>query len=453
MNTDPDPDPPRAAASRVASLLLPLCPLVALGIVGYINSLGVWPAFRQQDTSVLHWILASNPRVLRGLSQERKSEGFDPLKYLMNSLRDYLTLENMNLSGLDLSSSDLGDMTIENVNLAGARLVNANFSCTDLTNVNFSGTRLMQSRFDYSECRDHISTRRHHCSHEDLDQVNKYTIWPYGRPSKITCLEGRFVGADFSDAQIRGDRGRRSMDYERLYCNKLLVLVGDMSGANFDGAKLTCVALIHRPVSTAAVPNTFNGISFADARLDRVALLKGPFKFTKFERANLMGLFLNINANQVDLDYSRFNEIQCNAPATETTSESSATHKDWPCLLVQQDKRYAPLRLNLLWSTVVTNLKPSHKDDKFICTPKKDLPSWVEKDAIESAGYWLLPTRWPNAEPILLDCPGNSKESKGSKRPEQSHVLSPEKSGDISHKLLELTGENLIWTFLMLLAS
>jgi hypothetical protein len=37
-----------------------LVPLGVLGIVGWINGIGAWPAFRQQDTSLLNWILASN---------------------------------------------------------------------------------------------------------------------------------------------------------------------------------------------------------------------------------------------------------------------------------------------------------------------------------------------------------------------------------------------------------
>ena len=88
---------------------------------------------------------------------------------------------------------------------------------------------------------------------------------------------------------------------------------------------------------------SFNGISFADARLDRVALLSGPLRFTQFERAKLMGLFLNISAGKADIDYSRFNEISC-----IETSRAMDNHKDkpktnpkyLPCLLVQRDKGF-----------------------------------------------------------------------------------------------------------------
>lgn len=475
MTIDPDPDtdlvpPPRVPASSVDSVLGRLSLPLGVGvlvILGCINGIGAWPAFRQQDTSVLHWILASNSEALRGISHEEKSEGSDPLKDLMKSLKGYLTLENMNLSGLNLSSSDLGDMSIENVNFSGARLVSADFSCSDLTNVNFGGAKLMHAKFDYSDCKDHISTRRPHCSKIDRDEVN-YAKSPFGWPKKITCLEGRFVGADFSDAQIRGDKGRRFLSDDKHYCSQLLVLVGDMSGASFKNAMFTCVALIHRPASATPVslafptllqlqrwlpwltnsgepsrnqPDnkmgkvndqfvTFNGIRFEEARLDRVALLKGPFRFSQFERTKLMGLFVNINPDKVDLDYSRFNEVQCEAPRSQAFSESPAKPITyWPCLLVKQDKRNGTraLRLNFLWSTLVTNLKPSDKD-KFLCTPNKDLPARIEDKWIEIASYWLSPTGWPTADREQLNCPVDSKEAKEPEPLQQSHVLSPRKT-------------------------
>jgi hypothetical protein len=169
---------------------------------------------------------------------------------------------------------------------------------------------------------------------------------------------------------------------------------------------------------------TFNGIRFEEARLDRVALLKGPFRFSQFERANLMGLFVNINHGKVDLDYSRFNEVKCDSKS----SANPITY--WPCLLVTQDKRDGTqaLRLNFLWSTVVTNLKPSDKD-KFLCTPSKDLPARVEDKWIEFAGYWLSPTVWPNADGKQLNCPVDSKEATKTEPLQQSHVLSPRKTG------------------------
>ena len=179
MTTNPDLPPARPAAARGASILLPLGPLVVLVIVGCINGLGAWPAFRQQDTSIFHWILASNSEVLRGLSQEQTSQDAKPRKSLINPLRDYLTLENLNLSGLNLTSSDLGDMSIENVNFAGARLENANFSCTDLSHVNFSGAKLMNSRFNYGVCENHISTKRLQCVQQDLDLIAS-AKWPEG---------------------------------------------------------------------------------------------------------------------------------------------------------------------------------------------------------------------------------------------------------------------------------
>jgi hypothetical protein len=152
---------------------------------------------------------------------------------------------------------------------------------------------------------------------------------------------------------------------------------------------------------------SFHGISFADSRLDRVALLKGPFSFTQFERAELMGLFVNINDSHVNLDFSRFTEIEC-----------ETTHR--PCLRVQQDTRTKPLRLNLLWSKLVTDLRPKD-DDKFICSPSTDVPAWVAGKLIKSSGYWVWPPM-PNDKHEPLECPGNS--SPGiSEGPKQSHVL------------------------------
>jgi uncharacterized protein YjbI with pentapeptide repeats len=148
-------------------------------------------------------------------------------------------------------------MSLENVNLAGAQLVNSDFSCTDLTSVDFSGAKLMNSRFDYSNCNNHISTNRSQCS----GYVKKFidnkiikvsgSVWPFGDPVKTTCLEANFVGADFSDSLIIGDKIRKMTDFksETNFCEFLLVLVGNMSGANFSNARLTCVALIHRPAS------------------------------------------------------------------------------------------------------------------------------------------------------------------------------------------------------------
>jgi len=455
MTTDSTTDiaPPCAPASWLGSLLRFSGPLIVLGIVGWINGIGAWPAFRQQDTSLLHWNLASNSEALKGLSQDIRSEGADWGNDLRHHLRNYLTLENMNLSGLDLSSSDLSDMSLENVSLAGTRLVNADFSCTDLSGVDFSGAKLMNSRLDYSGCSHHVSTTDAQCS-SNTQKIIKAELtagnWPF-HPSnhngrkiiKYACLEVTIVGADLSKAQIRGDQGRASLNDPNHHCDQLLVLVGNMSGAVFNEANLTCVALIHQPGSAAPGsvakaagenpdPISFNGISFTGARLDRVSLLKGPFRFSQFERANLMGLFLNIGVGKTDLDYSRFNEINCTAPSMMEAKYSKEQLKDKtqyrPCLLVQRGKsdNNPTLHLNLLWSTLVTNLKPVDKDS-FLCTPKQDLPAWVEQRRVERAGYWLTPDTWPNekSQLKLLNCPAPNPE-----RPEQAHhLLSSSQSG------------------------
>jgi len=486
--TDTDIAPPRPPASWLGSLLRFSGPFIVLGIVGWINGIGAWPAFRQQDTSLLHWNLASNSEALKGLSQDIKSEGPKSSNDLRHHLRNYLTLENMNLSGLDLSSSDLSDMSLENVSLAGTRLVNADFSCTDLSGVDFSGAKLMNSRLDYSRCKDpaerHISTKNLHCSQEVIKEVNNANLpfLPFFQlnPESITCLEATFVGADLSKTQIRGDWGRRSLGEDKK-CERLLVLVGNMSGAVFNEANLTCVALIHQADSPAPVflalpylvqlqnwyaqfthsgenagnkvnqeqanstkeqPSTkpsvpsslngiFNGISFTGARLDRVSLLKGPFRFSQFERAQLMGLFLNIGVDKTDLDYSRFNEINCEATAIVNTGNSKGQPKYWPCLLVRHGTSdpNEPLHLNLLWSTLVTNLKPIG-DDSFLCTPKEDLPAWVEGKRLDNAGFWLTPGMGPEKfPPKQLDCPAaNYPEPNNSFYPEANrrwhHVLS-----------------------------
>lgn len=178
---------------------------------------------------------------------------------------------------------------------------------------------------------------------------------------------------------------------------------------------------------------SFNGISFVGARLDRVALLKGSFRFSQFERADLSELVLNLNADRADLDYSMFNEIQCKLPAGNRTARSPETALLRPCLLVPQGtpERKRPLRLNLLWSTLVTNLQPS-KQDRFLCTPRQDLPAWVEGRLFEAAPYWLSKTREPTPRPTLLDCPGDAHNPNGSKRPPPppSHLLLPPPSAD-----------------------
>jgi uncharacterized protein YjbI with pentapeptide repeats len=448
-----------------------LLPLLVLVFVGWINGRGAWPTFRQQDTNVLHWILTINSEALKGLNQDLNSDGPDSGNSLYNAPKNYLTLNNMNLSGRGLSSSDLSYMNLENVNLAGAQLVNSNFSCTDLTRVDFSGAKLMNSKFDFSECQAHISTDSLRCT-RDMQQITQKLVsntkWPFNESTKFTCLEATFVGADFSGAQIRGARGRRRLDSDKGYCKHLLVLVGNMSGATFNKAHLTCVALIHRSVSAApdvpapkAMGNgndksevekypalfIFNGISFAEARLDRVALLKGSFKFTQFERADLMGLFLNIGVKNADIDYSRFNEIRCMPPSEATNNhknKSKDNSKSLPCLWVYRDAGGSdpdPLHLNFLWSTLVANLEPTEKDS-FLCTPEQDLPAWVEGERIESAAYQLLtksnrstkPTEsikstkmepGDGLKPEVLDCPAYEY-NKSNERPH--HILSPSKS-------------------------
>jgi uncharacterized protein YjbI with pentapeptide repeats len=445
--SDTDLAAPPVHGSGTGSILWLLGPLMVLGVLGYINSIGAWPAFRQQDTSILHWILASNPEALKGLTHDIKTEPDKPSiqgrNGLWNLLRNYLTLENINLSGLDLSSTDFGDMSLENVNLAGARLVNTDFSCADLTRVDFSGAKLMYSKFDYSKCPDHISTKGVLNKGSQCSRVSNIIMtkkWPFYPPldsnNQLTysCLEGTFVGADFSNAQIRGVRPRsrsktnkdKNNDKEKNkdnYCDHLLVLVGNMSGANFNNAKLTCVALLHRSDTQVSgnQPNkdknnrngdghknpegaegsfTFNGINFTEARLDRVSLLEGPFRFTQFERANLKGLFLNLD--KADLDYSRFNEIQCKEPAKDKQDKTYS-----PCLWVQRGDG-SPLHLNLLWSTLVTNLKPIQKD-RFLCTPSGDLPASVEDKLVVSAGYWLstqTEMKFP-ATTELQECPSD----------------------------------------------
>ncbi len=452
MTNDNDLSSPPAPVSKASLFAGLLVPYVVLGIVGWINGIGAWPTFRQQDTNLLHWILAGNSETLKGLSQDIKSEVPDWGNALRQNLRNYLTIANMNLSGLDLSSSDLGDMSLENVSLAGSLLVNADFSCTDLSQVDFSGAKLMNSKFDYSACSHHVSTTDAQCS-SNTQKIIKAELtagnWPF-HPSnhngrkiiKYTCLEATFVGADFSKAQIRGDQGRASLNDPNHHCDQLLVLVGNMSGAVFNEANLTCVALIHQLGSAAPgsvaiaagenpVPISFNGISFTGARLDRVSLLKGPFRFSQFERAKLMGLFLNIGAGKADLDYSRFNEINCTAPSMMGANYSKEQLKDKtqyrPCLLVQRgtSDNTPNLHLNLLWSTLVTNLKPDDKDS-FLCTPKQDLPAWVEERRVERAGYWLTPDTWPieKSQLKLLNCPAPNPE-----RPEQAHhLLSPSQS-------------------------
>jgi uncharacterized protein YjbI with pentapeptide repeats len=455
--TTTDPAPRRGPTSRLAQAFWCLGPLVVLVILGGINSIGAWPAFRQQDSSILHLILASNSEALKGLNQDIKSEGSDSGKdiggflrsNLGNPLRNYLTLENINLSGLDLSSSDLSDMSLENVNLAGAQLVNSDFSCTDLTRVDFSGAKAMNSRFNYSNCNNHISTNRSRCSGYVKKFIDNEIIkvsgsqWPFGIPQKTTCLEANFVGADFSNAQISGNEGRSKNNFnyksKTNFCKNLLVLVGDMSGANFSNARLICVALIHRPLSMPFAPPaskepsdakhfTFNGISFADARLDRVALLTGPFRFTNFERATLMGLFLNIGdekkEQKAELDYSKFNEISCNAPnkAPDDDKDNKAKKGDkekkankdkplskeyMPCLWVQRSYHEPkPLRLSLLWSNLATNLEPI-KNDAFLCTPLRELPALVGATRIKSAVYWLSTKMESSYGPELkpFECP------------------------------------------------
>ena len=74
---DRDSAPPRAPASKPASVLGRLGPLMFLLMVGWINGLCGWPAFRQQDTNVLHWILTSNSEALKGLNQDLKSDSSD----------------------------------------------------------------------------------------------------------------------------------------------------------------------------------------------------------------------------------------------------------------------------------------------------------------------------------------------------------------------------------------
>jgi len=444
--------PPPVHGSGTGSILRLLGPLMVLGVLGYINSIGAWPAFRQQDTSILHWILASNPEALKGLTHDIKTEPDESSSQerngLWNPLRNYLTLENINLSGLDLSSTDFGDMSLENVSLAGARLVNSDFSCADLTRVDFSGAKLMYSRFDYSKCPDHISTKGVLNKGSQCSRVSNIIMtkkWPFYPPLDsnnlltYSCLEGTFVGADFSHAQIRGDRPQSSSKMNKNndkdkdknnYCDHLLVLVGNMSGANFNNAKLTCVALLHRSDTQVSGnqpnkdknnrngdgdqnpegpegPFTFNGINFTEARLDRVSLLEGPFRFTQFERANLKGLFLNLD--KADLDYSRFNEIQCKVPPPEGTvskrniqqQKKSGETKDFsPCLWVQRGDDN-PLHLNFLWSTLLTNLKPIEGKDSFLCTPPGDLPASVEDKLVISAGYWL--STQTEMKPVAID--------------------------------------------------
>jgi uncharacterized protein YjbI with pentapeptide repeats len=463
--SDTDLAAPPVHGSGIGSILWLLGPLMVLGILGYINSFGAWPAFRQQDTSILHWILASNPEALKGLTHDIKTEPDERSSQersgLWNLLRNYLTLENINLSGLDLSSTDFGDMSLENVNLAGARLVNSDFSCADLTRVDFSGAKLMYSKFDYSKCPDHISTKGVLNKGSQCSRVSNIIMtkkWPFyppldpNNPLTYSCLEGTFIGADFSHAQIRGDspQSRSKMNKnndkdknENNYCNHLLILVGNMSGANFNNAKLTCVALIQQPIPKAASPIvfngikfgdpqalftypfkgindpqftsnsislanqmlpyffidindpqfTFNGINFTEARLDRVSLLEGPFRFSQFERATLMNLFLDLD--KADLDYSRFNEVQCKVPTKDNPKKRHS-----PCLWVQRGDDN-PLHLNFLWSTLLTNLKPIEGKDRFLCTPPGDLPASVEDKLVVSAAYWL--STQTEMKPVAMD--------------------------------------------------
>jgi len=474
---------------RLVSLFVPLG---ILGILGIINSIGTWPVFRQQDASLLNWILASNSEALKGFTHDIESEpesqpiqGINRLwNFLGNLGKNYLTLQNINLSGLDLGSTDFGDMSLENVSLAGARLINSDFSCSDLTGVNFSGAKLMNSKFDYSreKCNDHISTKGAQRSlpwdkskrnnQQDLPrsymcgqytqkilakQYEKGNYWPFraqnpnqkpnpkpntkDAPPTYTCLEANFTGADFSNSQIRGDRSRRRDNdvMNNHYCHDVLILVGNMSGANFNNTKLTCVALIHRPTPEAPKQEinektfTYNGINFAEARLDRVSLLEGPFRFTQFERANLKGLYLDLE--NADLDYSRFNEIKCDAPNAQAKDtdpklkiqQNNGTKKPQypPCLWVQRDRNHKPLHLNFLWSTLVTNLKPIKKDS-FLCTPPTDLPASVEDKQVVSTGYWLTTKTKMNSnardkstidKPIELECPSTHLLSTEAKLP------------------------------------
>ncbi|MCX5951612.1 MAG: hypothetical protein NT158_10785, partial [Cyanobacteria bacterium] len=74
--------------------------------------------------------------------------------------------------------------------------------------------------------------------------------------------------------------------------------------------------------------------------------------------------------------------IQCKV---QTEDKQGKTYP--PCLWVQRSND-TPLHLNLLWSTLVTNLKPI-KNDRFLCTPPGDLPASVEDKLVISADYWL----------------------------------------------------------------
>jgi hypothetical protein len=137
-----------------------------------------------------------------------------------------------------------------------------------------------------------------------------------------------------------------------------------------------------------------------------------------------MGLFLNLD--KADLDYSRFNEIQCKMQPPEgivsksniqQQNKSGKTRELSLCLWVQRVDDN-PLHLNLLWSTLVTNLKPI-KNDRFLCTPPGDLPASVEDKLVISSGYWLS-TQTEMKSPAtteLQECPYDHLLPKQDKQP------------------------------------
>ncbi len=112
------------------------------------------------------------------------------------------------------------------------------------------------------------------------------------------------------------------------FCDRWLVIQGNLDGADFSDATLRCVVLINempRPSSkligavqhadNGPTPPEYAGIKFVKSNLENVILLSGNFVFSDFWEARVVRMWVNLPS--VDLSFSSLGKLQCSPKGCE----------------------------------------------------------------------------------------------------------------------------------------
>lgn len=276
----------------------------------FINASSEERPLGRHSNALLPLLRDNHPYLLKGLDLNPEGIGLDP-RLLP------ISLQGQDLSGMDLREARFTPSRLEGIELQGAHLARADFSCVALKEVDFAGADLSEARFDFSECKESKPTEK--CPEIGASQVSQCSI-----------IQVNLTGANLSRSLLQGksllqeqvNSGRVEPTESTQFCDRWLVIQGNLEGANFSDATLRCVVLINEmsgPSSklTGAVqhadngptPPEYAGIKFVKSTLENVILLSGNFMFSDFWEARMVRMWVNLTS--VDLRFTSLGKLNC----------------------------------------------------------------------------------------------------------------------------------------------